>query len=44
MSLTDEQGHEGKLKNGARVDVTIAVEPETAIAKTKKENQPAGPN
>ena len=37
-SLTDEQGHEVKLKKGARVDVTIAAEPKTAIAKTKKEN------
>jgi hypothetical protein len=37
-SLTDEHGDEVKLKKGARVDVTIAAEPKTAIAKTKKEN------
>jgi hypothetical protein len=37
-SLTDEHGHEVKLKKDARVDVTIAVEPKTDIAKTKKEN------
>jgi hypothetical protein len=37
-SLTDEPVHEVKFKKGARVDVTIAVEPQTAIAKTKEEN------
>lgn len=37
-SLTDAHGDEVKLKKGARVDVTIAAEPKTSIAKSKKEN------
>jgi hypothetical protein len=37
-SLTDEHGDEVKLKKGARVDVTIAAQPKTAVAKTKKQN------
>ena len=37
-SLTDEHGDEVKLKKGAHVEVTVAADPQTAIAKTKKEN------
>jgi hypothetical protein len=37
-SLTDEHGDEVKVKKGARVDVTIAVQPKTAVAKTRKQN------
>jgi len=37
-SLTDEHGDEVKLKKGAHVEVTVAVESNTSIAKSKKEN------
>jgi hypothetical protein len=36
-SLTDEHDDEVKLKKGARVDVTVAAEPNPSIAKSKKE-------
>jgi hypothetical protein len=37
-SLTSGHGDEVKLKKAARVDVIMAAEPKTAMAKTKKEN------
>ncbi len=37
-SLTDEHGDKVKLKKGAHVEVTVAAESKTSIAKSKKEN------
>ena len=34
-SLTDKHGDEVKLKKGAHVEVTVAAEPKTSIAKSK---------
>jgi hypothetical protein len=35
-SLTDEHGDEVRLKKGARVEVSVEADPQTAIAKSKK--------
>ncbi|HZV90147.1 MAG TPA: hypothetical protein VFF95_21530 [Candidatus Binatus sp.] len=37
-SLTDEHGDQVKLKKGAHVEVTVAAESKTSIAKSRKEN------
>jgi hypothetical protein len=43
-TLTDEQGHEVKLKPGAEVDVTIEADPGATVPKNENEAAPSADN